>query len=227
MKTLARSAGLLLLAGVVAFAQRGGFHGGFRGGGFGGFRGGGFGGFHGGFGGFRGGGFVGFRGGGFRGFVGFHRPFFRHFGFRTLIFQRPFFSYPYFPFYGGFYGGGFYDSPPYDNSYAPPAPSNVVVYAAPPAAGPEYTSYAEPSRPVIVNYNFGATPPAPPGNRIYFSLAFKDGTVTTALAYWVDGNTLHYIDSDGAQHTAPVDSVDRDRSLKLNRDRGIDFGLPR
>lgn len=230
MKTLAKSAGLLFLAAVVAFGQRGGFHGGFRGGGFGGVRVGGYGGFRGGgFIGFRGA-FGGFRGGGFYGFGGFRRPFFGRFGFRTLIYQRPFFSYPYFnypyfPYYGGFYGGGFYNGGPYDYSYSPP-PSNVIIYAPPSAGGPEYVRSEEPPRPVIVNYNFGETQAAP-SSRVYFSLAFKDGTVATALAYWVDGSTLHYITSGGAQQTAPLDSIDRDRSLKLNRDRGVEFGLPR
>jgi hypothetical protein len=236
------------LAMGVAVAQRGGGHagggGGMRGGGFsgGGFRGGG--GFSGG--GFRGGGgFVGggFHGGfgGFRGgFGGFHGGFGRGFGFRGFVggFGWPYWYYPSFGFgysdWPGYYDYGYNYSPTY-SSYAYPAyqasyqPSSNVTVVYPQTAQPG-TIYVNPNLRQYDEYGQEVRQPAAAGNNSngspLYLIAFRDQSIRAAIAYWVDGRTLHYVTQQHEERQAPIDSIDRDTSLRLNRERRVSFSLP-
>jgi len=62
--------------------------------------------------------------------------------------------------------------------------------------------------------------------QIYFLIALKDSTIEAAIAYWVDGATLHFVNLQGRQDSVPLDQVDRDMSKRLNQGRRIGFGLP-
>ncbi len=227
--------GILLLFVSAAFAQRGGS----RGGGGGGFRGGGGGGFRGGSsfsrgGGFGGSGFTrgfggsGFNRGGFnRGFVG--SRFGRGFGFRGS--SRFAFGFGFglgYPYYGWGYPGyyGYNDYYPYSYYY-------------PPAYTYGYPSYYD-SGPVVVNQNYGTPDPPPPPARIreyapsqepgrepLYLIAFTDHRITAAVAYWVEGDTLHYVTREHEHKQVPLDGVDRSFSEQLNRDRRVEFHLPR
>lgn len=197
MRTVVRLTSLACLLAVGAFAQRGGF---------------------------------GFRGGGFRG--GFGHGFARggHVGFRTFPSfrtRRPFF------FGGGAFFGApiwpaFYDNYGYDNPYPSQASPNVIVVYPPPAPAPVYYEPAPaPAAPVVREYHWDNAPTGPAARLpIYFSFALRDSSVVRALAYWVQDDTLHYVDQAGTQKKMPLAEVDRARSAKLNRERGIDFGLP-
>ena len=57
-------------------------------------------------------------------------------------------------------------------------------------------------------------------------LAFKDHTIYAALAYWVEGNTLHYVTGQNAHNQVSLDLVDYELSNSLNRERNVDFKLP-
>jgi len=199
------------------------------GGGSGGMRGGG---------GFRGG--SGFHGGNVGGFHngGFHNNFNR-FGFRG------FYNYGYYPaFYGSWWDPFWYnDSYPssYDypyagyasypyGGYASGTPPVVIVnstpYGYPAAPAVEY----EPAPPVIVQ------PPQPPAasalpqsgkyDEQLYLVAFRDGVIRPAVAYWVEGTTLHYVTMDHEQKQTPLTSVDRGLSERLNRERNVPFRLP-
>lgn len=61
---------------------------------------------------------------------------------------------------------------------------------------------------------------------VIYLIAFKDGSIRSASAYWAEENTLHYITTEHRRERAPLDSVDRDLSRRLNRERNIDFQLP-
>jgi hypothetical protein len=126
----------------------------------------------------------------------------------------------------------------YDNSYdQPPAqqqPNVTVVY--PPQAAP-----------VIVN-QFG--PPvdprelAPGDNRepmgVYqpadqaeqssntdrYLIALKDHTIYSVVAYWVDGDTLHYFTAGNVHNQASISLVDRDLTTRLNKESGVEVKLP-
>jgi hypothetical protein len=219
----------LLLAGS-AMAQRGGMGGGFRGGmgGFGQARG------------FNGGGFR----GGFRGFGGF-RPGFnqRFFGNRFFLgnrfgnrffFDRRFFGFGRgfgFPAFGfGFsYAPGFYDYPYYPADYSAgpayaPAPNVTVVYPAQAQTGPA-TAYVERPEPAAREYDQSGNGSSAGGSPIYL-VAFKDRVIRAAVAYWLDGRTLHYVTLQREEKEAPLDTVDREFTLQLNRERHVPFQLP-
>lgn len=59
-----------------------------------------------------------------------------------------------------------------------------------------------------------------------YLIAFKDHTIYAAVAYWVEGDTLHYITSGNTHNQVSLDLVDRDLSARLNGERGVDFLLP-
>jgi len=243
----------LLIGCLVAFpvaAQRGGgshgggSHGGssFHGGG--GFRSGGF------SGGYRSGGFGGFHGGGFRGgYGGFNHGY----GRSRFFFGAGFGIYPYgYPFYGS-YDWGY---PYYGYSYGPYSyydyygyPSSYYNYSYAPAQS--YYNYGSSPAPVVVTYDYG-TDPAPPPARVYeptarprsyardnaeaahqngerpiYLIAFKgQDNIRAAEAYWVTGSTLHFVTLQHEQRQAPLDSVDHALTLRLNRERHVDFRLP-
>ncbi len=219
--------------------------GGFRGGGGGmvggGFRGGTVGGFHGG--GFVGGGH-GFVGGGFRSGNAFFRG--RGFGFRGFYGgywpygvsyaywpYYPYYSYPYYD-YGYSYdpydypGGYSYPISSYSSGYANYAPAqqpaNVTV-VVPPAqsANPvvrEYDQYGQ-----EIHRGGSAADAAPPSGSPVYLIAFKDHVIRPAAAYWVAGNTLHYVSLDHQEHQVQMDTVDRAMSEQLNRERRVQFSL--
>lgn len=176
-----------------------------------------------------GGGFGGFRGGfarqpGFRGGFGFRT--FPRFGFYP-------FYYPGLYGYGG-YGYG-YDSYP-DDSY----PYDSYGYSDANGYGYADPGYAPSAPPVVIMQNGPAPhPPAPvvrlapraPGPQqdesSLYLVAFQDGVIRAALAYWADGASLHYVSLDHEQKTAPLSSVDRALSERLNSERNVAFRLPR
>ncbi len=244
MKTLV-CVGVCALLATAAFGQR---HGGAVG--VGGFRGGG--GFvHGGMGGgFSRGGFgfgvrapgrigVG-RGFGFRpgfGFgigarrFGFNRGFYGGFGYGAWL---PFYSYPFM----GFDSSDYWLNPypyvwanPYPYSgygYGYTAGPNVTVIApyAPEPAQPAVTQVYVPERAHPVMREFNELPQA--GGSLMYLIAFKDHgqVIRAALAYWVEGSTLHYLDLDHKEKQAPLDSIDAAFSEQLNRERRVPFHLP-
>ena len=208
----------LVAAGAMAQRRGGGAAGGFHGGGA-------VGGFHGGgaAGGFHGGGTV----GGFRDGLGYGS-----YGYRGY----------YGGLYGGFYGPGNYGYSYwpgyYDYSYSPyaysypysydPSPNVTVIYPAPAQAAPS-TVYVERGDPVVGQcdqYGQEIKSSSGAGDSPIFLLAFTDHVIRAATAYWVEGQTLHYLTLDYEQKQAPLDTVDRALSLQLNRERRVAFSLP-
>jgi outer membrane protein OmpA-like peptidoglycan-associated protein len=59
-----------------------------------------------------------------------------------------------------------------------------------------------------------------------YMIAFRDSAVRIADTYWVSGNMLHFITPDRQMTTAPLASVDRSVSERLNRERNVAFFLP-
>ena len=144
-------------------------------------------------------------------------------------------------YYGGYYGFG-YDS-------APLAPQQQQGYYNDPG-------YADQSQPpvVIINQNYRPEPinpvihdytntPLPESTLKKFDsdqtaavvvdaeptiylIAMRDHTIFPALAYWVEGDTLNYITTEGVHNRATLDLVDRDFSKQLNDERHIQFKLP-
>ncbi len=59
-----------------------------------------------------------------------------------------------------------------------------------------------------------------------FLLAFKDRTIYSVIAYWTDGDTLHYFTPGNVHNQASMSLIDRELTERLNRELGIDFKLP-
>jgi hypothetical protein len=158
----------------------------------------------------------GIRGGDFRGYYGY--------GFRGY-YGWPY-SYP--GFYAGYYGPFYGDSghvDPYYNSDPSYAAGDAGYYSPPPPAPPMIVQQAP--APVVREY-----PPAPqaPQAQTYedplYLLAMRDGTIRAVLAYWAEGSAVHYVTLDHEQKQAPLSSVDRALSQRLNRERNVAFRLP-
>jgi hypothetical protein len=103
-----------------------------------------------------------------------------------------------------------------------PPSSNVTVVYPQPAQTPR----------VVVIVNETAQRPAEiqdeyaPARQVTYFIAFKDGVVRVADQYWVDGKTLYYLTTDHQRMTAPVNSVDRPLSKRLNSEQNVAFYLP-
>jgi hypothetical protein len=59
-----------------------------------------------------------------------------------------------------------------------------------------------------------------------YLVAFRDGVIRAATAYSVEGETLRYVTDQNEQHSAPLSTVDKERSEQLNRERRVEFRLP-
>ena len=46
------------------------------------------------------------------------------------------------------------------------------------------------------------------------------------MAYWVDGDTLHYFTSGDTHKQVPLSMLDRDLTDRLNRESGTELKLP-
>jgi hypothetical protein len=143
----------------------------------------------------------------------------------------------------------------YDYGYAAQQPApNITIVNAPPTqpsviinqgyqpdqvrpAMRDYTSENLPEPGAPVQSYQAPIPSNPEGRRgqvrsvdddkpTIYLVALQDGTVRSALAYWVEGDTVHYISTKYVKSTLPVNSVDVMVSEQLNSERGIDFHIP-
>jgi len=126
----------------------------------------------------------------------------------------------------------------YDNSFVGSDPTGGPPAMMPPPAQPApVMAYpAETARPVMIQVAPGhqqdqslSAYQAPPEERAAsserFLLAFKDHTVYSAVAYWFDGDTLHYFTSGSVHNQVSVSLIDRDLTTRLNKELGIDFHM--
>ena len=59
-----------------------------------------------------------------------------------------------------------------------------------------------------------------------FLIALTDHSVVACIAYWVDGDTLHWVSRDAKENRMSLSLVDRDFSKQLNDERHVEFKLP-
>ncbi len=129
------------------------------------------------------------------------------------------------------YGSGYGYGPGYGNPSQSPAvmvnpgyrpdPVNPVLhdYSNTPLPEPTFKKYESPTHP----YDNQAAADQQP--TIYL-IAMKDHTIFPAVAYWVEGDTLNYVTTEGSLNRATLDLVDRDFSAQLNQERHVEFKLP-
>jgi hypothetical protein len=130
-----------------------------------------------------------------------------------------------------------YSSGTYGSGYAPDYSSQTQLnpqqqYAgAPPVVINQYFGPPVPPEPVTGLYQpyaqrqqqeDDASEPAPSK---YYLLAFKDHSVYSALAYWVEDKTLHYVTPQNTHNQASLDLVDVEFTTKLNQDRAVPFSV--
>ena len=149
-------------------------------------------------------------------------------------------------YYGGYYSGFDAPAPAYGNGYD--APPQQQGYNNEPG-------YGDPSQSpiVIINQNYRPDNPNPvmrdysndasirryeptprPSDQpvaqdappTIYLIAMRDHTIFPTLAYWVEGDTLHYVTVQGSHNKASLDLVDRAFSEQINRERNLDFHLP-
>jgi len=137
--------------------------------------------------------------------------------------------------YPVYVGGGYdYSMLPPESAPAPPQTPNITIVMPPQQANPvmiqagpdgEYTTtrpqtriYEEPRRRAVEE------PETPEPTK--YLLAFKDHTIYSAVAYWADGDTLHYFTNGNTHNQASMSLIDRALTERLNREMGIDFHLP-
>jgi hypothetical protein len=146
--------------------------------------------------------------------------------------------------YPVYVGGGYYDNGygPY-GSYPPYAPEqapvqqqpNITVIYPPQAANPvmitrgpdgNYTTSERPMNAYQPPPNAQAAEPDTGTEASHYLIAFKDHTIYAAVAYWVDGETLHYFTSGNTHNQVSLSLIDREMTERLNKESGIDFRLP-
>ena len=106
----------------------------------------------------------------------------------------------------------------------------VVIYQS----QPPVTVFEAPARPEIREYPETSSPQRDPetssrqrNEKPIYLIAFKgQSNIRGAQAYWVTENTLHFVTLQGEPKQAPINSIDRDLTFRLNRDRHVDFRLP-
>jgi len=138
-----------------------------------------------------------------------------------------------YPVYIGGYGYGYGSAPAQpdqqpanDNGGNPPAQPPVVInqYFGPAPAGQE-----PPPDTAASNFHYYQAPSnddTAPSDPSYYLIAFKDHTVYSAVAYYTEGDTLHYFTSGNTHNQVSLSLVDRSLTEQLNRDRNVDVRLP-
>jgi len=139
------------------------------------------------------------------------------------------------------YVGGYYDSSCFypaeqPAGQAPPVQDGVAAYsptAAPvlitPSSGGDAQAPGEQSDFGV--YQPDATEPveqsaAQPAEPAQYLLAFKDRTIYSTPAYWVDGDTIHYFTAGNKHNQASVSLIDRELTRRLNAESGVEVELP-
>jgi len=138
------------------------------------------------------------------------------------------------PVYVGGYGyGGYgygYDMMPQSQAPMYPQqqqPNVIVVYPPAPAYSgyPAYV-YQQPPQSNITDLPPSQTQAQDQGEATHYLLAFTDHSIYSAVAYWVEGDTLHYCTSGNTHNQVSVSLVDRDLTRKLNESSGLEVKLP-
>lgn len=145
---------------------------------------------------------------------------------------------------GGGYGNG-YDMPPQQ-----PNVTVVVPQAPAPTVVINQSFVPETAKPQMRDYSNSDLPEAKGGMHVYeapsiqpretekktvarvaddqatiYLIALKDGGVKSAIGYWVQDDTLHYVTTAGVVNRVSMSMVDKATSEQLNAERKVEFSL--
>lgn len=134
--------------------------------------------------------------------------------------------------------GGYNPGPGYAGRYPPesaPAPPTVIINQnfQTDSVHPQFRDYSNVPLP---QPGAPGAPPAPPATPALgaladdqptvFLIAMQDHSIRPVIAYWVQGETLHYVSLEGVLDQVSLSQVDRDFSRQLNAERNVPFALP-
>jgi hypothetical protein len=147
-----------------------------------------------------------------------------------------------YPYGYSYYIPGYFDD--LDSGYSDPYYGYNAVPPAVPAYAPVPVPAAAPQQPVIINQYFGAQGPqaqaggpapasepqaagGPLGTpQNYYLIAYKNHAIYSALAYWVEDKTLHYVTTQNTHNQASLDLIDLTLTKNLNRSNDVPFSIP-
>ena len=134
------------------------------------------------------------------------------------------------------------DLPPqqiYGQQAPPPPPVIINQYFVQGPGGPPVTvppggdappqAYSQPPYPQgPYPQGFNGLPPGDPRGlpETFYVIAFKDRSFYSALAYWIEGTTLHYVTTQNTHNQAALDLIDIDMTTKLNQNQPVPFSIP-
>ena len=127
---------------------------------------------------------------------------------------------------------GYYPLFGYDQSlggYPEEYPSGGNVFVFPPAAetsGQPAPPPPQPASAVIHEYKVNPELATTAGTERAFTIALKDGSTRSAVAFWVQHGNLYYIDSQDRQQVLSSDLIDRETTERLNREKNLTMQLP-
>jgi hypothetical protein len=113
----------------------------------------------------------------------------------------------------------------YGQAYPVTVPNNVYIIAGPDAPSPAASS-PESAKPVIHEYKWPNERSVPSEERITFTIALKDGSKHSALATWVQKQSLYYVDSEGRQQVLASELIDYEVTMRLNEEKKLIIHLP-
>jgi hypothetical protein len=139
-------------------------------------------------------------------------------------------SYPRISGSFGFWGGypGEADYYPYQGIYAEepsPVPDAFVTAPAAGQASPQPAAPVRPAQSVIHEYKWPKND-EPGDGATTFTIALKDGSQRFAVAAWIQGGKLQYLDSEGRQQALSSDVIDRQTTERLNKEKHLRLELP-
>ena len=106
--------------------------------------------------------------------------------------------------------------------YASAGVPGVVILMSPPVVQAPAPP-PEPPRPEIHEYH-QAEPGLGPAAT--FSIVMKDGVIRSAVAVWVQGDSVNFITPESARVQTPLTSVDREATRRANAEKHLMLSLP-
>jgi hypothetical protein len=123
-----------------------------------------------------------------------------------------------YPVYG-------YTAPAADQSYTDSSEAAPAEAADNDSPGPQNQAAPEPT-PHSLILTFADSDETEAAEPAHYYIALKDHHVYLAVAYWVEGDTLHYFLPGNTHNQVSLSLVDLDLTRRLNRESGVEVHLP-
>ncbi len=105
---------------------------------------------------------------------------------------------------------------------------NQYFNTPPPSTNAQGASGSQPGNAPDANTTAAAAPPGDPIGipKNYYLIAYKNHAVYSALAYWVEDKTLHYVTTENTHNQASLDLIDLTLTKSLNARNEVPFEIP-